>query len=318
MGSALAVELISRIKITIEACRASREGLLAFQQELSGPYDYIDEQGRIRIEPKFNSAQPFHGERANLSIAEDSNWRYGLINSQGAYIIQPAYNDIRDLGEQRLSLGNAIKESEPFIGSVYAIATVDGRRLTKFVYTAVEDYKHGLASVTDGKRIFFVDLNGQPAERYPRIDGAGTLEVLEPDLIRVFIQQPLSYVNKAGQTIWKQNVVVPLRPPFRVIEEQFNPNPDYFVYYPQIAGFSNPDIEKDVNTKLKTLSEFKPIPSDQKLDYNYTGDFEITFYQYQLLQLKLTGYNYPFGAAHGMPTMIYAIINLEVLISRFL
>ncbi|WP_339272214.1 WG repeat-containing protein [Paenibacillus sp. FSL W8-0426] len=287
------------------------EGLLSFQQELSGPYGYIDEQGRIRIEPKFNTAFPFKNGRAIVSIAEDSNWKYGVIDPQGVYIVQPSYNDIRDLGEHRLALGKAIKAEEPFLGSVYAIANADGRRLTKFVYTGVEDYKHGLASVTDGKHTFLIQLNGQPAEGYPRVEGAGTLEVLEPDLIRVFVQQRLSYVNRAGQTIWKQNTVVPLRPPFRVVERQFNPNPDYFVYYPQVEGFSSPAVEKDVNTKLKAMSGIKPIPSDQKLDYSYTGDFDITFYQYKLLQLQLTGYNYPFGAAHGMPTMVYAIINLD-------
>lgn len=77
-----------------------------------------------------------------------------------------------------------------------------------------------------------------------------------------------------------------------------------------MEGLTNQAEQIALNAKLKQLSQVKPIPADQQLDYTYTGDFDITFYQQQLLQLQLTGYNYPAGAAHGMPTMIYAIINL--------
>lgn len=130
------------------------------------------------------------------------------------------------------------------------------------------------------------------------------------DLIKAYVDQRLSYVNRAGQIIWRQNTIVPLHPPYRVREEKYKPNRDYLVYYPQVEGLTNQAEQLALNAKLKQLSQVKPIPADQQLDYTYTGDFDITFYQQQLLQLQLTGYNYPAGAAHGMPTMSYAIINL--------
>jgi hypothetical protein len=46
------------------------------------------------------------------------------------------------------------------------------------------------------------------------------------------------------------------------------------------------------------------------LDYNYFGDFAVAFFKNRLVELELTGYNYPFGAAHGMPTMTYVPIDL--------
>ncbi|MCP1133614.1 WG repeat-containing protein [Paenibacillus polysaccharolyticus] len=286
------------------------DGLLAFQKESSGKYGYIDERGNIRIQPKFTSAFAFNDGQAIVNTAEDYKSNYGVINMQGSFVIQPAYNDIRELGENRYALGKAIDAEQPYIGSLYAIAELNGRILTDFIYRNVENYKHGLASASDGNQTYLLDLSGRPAPGYPRVTGAGSMEVVAQDLIKVFVDQRLSYVDRAGRMIWQQNTIVPLHPPYQVREEKYKPNRDYLVYYPQVDGLAN-QIEQDkLNAKLKELSQVKPIPADQQLDYTYTGDFDITFYQKQLLQLQLTGYNYPAGAAHGMPTMVYAIINL--------
>src|SRR5690606_30976791 len=37
----------------------------------------------------------------------------------------------------------------------------------------------------------------------------------------------------------------------------------------------------------------------------------VAFYRNQLLVIELNGYHYPLGAAHGMPSMVYAHINLK-------
>ena len=95
------------------------------------------------------------------------------------------------------------------------------------------------------------------------------------------------------------------------MEEKYKPNPDYLVYYPQIEGMRDQATQQTLNTKLKEMSQLKFIPENQQLDYTYTGDFDVIFYKQKLLELELNGYNYPFGAAHGMPTKVYAVINLE-------
>ncbi|MCM3172232.1 WG repeat-containing protein [Paenibacillus sp. MER 99-2] len=286
------------------------DGMLAFQKETAGKYGYIDERGNIIIQPQFSTALPFHNGLAIVNTSADYKSTYGVINRQGQFVIQPTYNDIRELGEQRFALGQAIDPEQPYIGSFYAIADESGKLLSSFTYRDVGQFKQGLLSASDGKRTYLLDRSGQPAPGYPQVEGSGTLEVVAPNLIKAFVDQRLSYVNRSGQVIWKQNTIVPLHPPYRVREEKYKPNPDYLVYYPQVEGMADQAAQLGVNAKLKSLSQVKPIPADQKLDYSYTGDFDITFYKQQLLQLQLTGYNYPFGAAHGMPTMIYAIINL--------
>lgn len=286
------------------------DGLMSFQQEEAGKYGYINERGDVVIQPIFTFAMPFQQGRAIVNTSEDGEYLYGVIDRQGRYIVQPEYNDIRNLDAGRLALGRAVDPSQPFLGSYYAIADWNGRRLTDFIYAELESYQDGLASATDGKETYFIDLTGRPAPGYPRLRGQGSVKLVSHGLIQAFIDQRLSYVTRAGQLIWQQNTLIPLAPPYAVREEKYHPNPDYLVYYPQVEGIQDRTAAQKLNRRLKELSQVKPVPSDQKLDYTYTGDFQVSFYRYYLLQLELTGYRYPLGAAHGMPSLIYAIINL--------
>lgn len=287
------------------------DGLLAFQQDSNGKYGYINEQGSIIIPPTYTSAFPFHHGRAIVNTAEDYKSKYGVINKLGEWVIQPEYNDIRDLMEDRFALGRAIKPEQPYIGSVYAISDWNGKRLSDFVYRDVSDYKHGLASVYDAKQTYFIDRTGKPAPGYPHVNGSGSL-TLEPDgLIKALVDQRLSYLDRSGQIIWKQNTVIPLQAPYKVIEEKYKPNADYLVYYPQIDGMRDQAAQQKLNKRLTKMSQVKFVPEHEQLEYTYTDDFDVIFYKQKLLEIELNGYNYPFGAAHGMPTRVYAIINLE-------
>ncbi|QHW34749.1 DUF3298 domain-containing protein [Paenibacillus rhizovicinus] len=286
------------------------DGLLAFQNDLAGKYGYINERGDIVLQPAFTSAFPFHNGRAIVNTAEDFKSKYGVINKRGTYVVQPGYNDIRDLGQDRFALGRAIDPEQPFIGSRFAIADWNGKRLTDFLFHDVSDFKNGLASATDGRQTYLIDRGGKPASGYPRVNGSGTLTVEAGGLIKAFIDQRLSYLARDGRIVWKQNTLIPLRPPYLVKELKYKPNPDYLVYFPQIDGMTDQAAQREANDKLKVMSQVKPIPPNQQLDYTYSGDFEVSFYKQQLLQLELTGYNFPFGAAHGMPTKTYAIIHL--------
>ncbi|WP_152393086.1 WG repeat-containing protein [Paenibacillus guangzhouensis] len=286
------------------------DGLLAFQQDTAGKYGYIDQRGNIVIPPTFTMALPFHDGRAIVNTAEDYKSSYGVINQKGEFVIPAGYNDIRDLGEERFALGNAIDPEQPFIGSNFAIADWNGKRLSDFLYTNIENFNEGLASASDATQTYFIDRTGRPASGYPRVEGRGTLSLERKNFIKAYIDRRLSYIDREGHVIWRQNTVIPLQSPYAVREEKYKPNANYLVYYPQVEGMSGAEAQRIVNEKLKDMSQVKPIPADKKLDYTYDGDFDVTFYKGDLLQLQLTGYNYPIGAAHGMPTMTYAIINL--------
>lgn len=285
------------------------DGLLPFQKESSGKFGYINERGKIIISPQYRTALPFEDNRAVVDISEDYTSQYGLIDRDANFEIKPEYNTIRTLGEQRVAIGKAIDPKRPYIGSKYAIADLFGKRLSEFVYTDISEFKDGIASVTDGDHTYFIDPSGKPAEGFPRLEGSGTLVWMKP-LIQVNIDQRLSYVDRRGHVVWQQNTVIPLRSPYRVRELKYKPNKDYLVYYPKLEGMSSQIAQTQVNEKLKQLSQVKLVPADTQLDYSYSGDFNVSFFKKNLLQLQLNGYNFPFGAAHGMPTKLYTPINL--------
>ncbi|ANY70960.1 hypothetical protein BBD42_24240 [Paenibacillus sp. BIHB 4019] len=285
------------------------EGLLSYQPEQNGKYGYMNERGQSVIYPAFTAAMPFQDGRAIVNTAEDFRALYGVIDKRGGYVVQPAYNDIRQLGEQRLALGKARNADQPYLGSLYAIADQDGKLLTDYLFTDVADYKYGLASVTDGKQTYFINTKGQPAQGYPRLSGRGVLTIMD-GVVQAVVDNRESYYTRSGRLIWQSNTIIPLRVPLRVKEHKYKPNVDYLVYYPSVEGMVNQAAQQQVNRKLEELSQVKPIPANVQLEYSYDGDFDVTWFHKNLLVLQLNGYNFPFGAAHGMPTMIYSHINV--------
>ncbi len=286
------------------------DGLLAFSQAASGPYGYIDEKGTVVIPPRYTSAQPFEAGRAVVNTSSDPMTnRYGLIDKQGTFIIKPEYNDILLLGEERVGVGKARVQGSPFMGSIYAIADTAGRFLSNFAYNDVSSYRRGYASATNNQYTFFIDRTGQVAKNLPIVPGNGTLSFVG-NVIKASVDQRVTYYDRAGKLIWKQNTVIPLNRQYRVREVRYAPNKDYVVFYPLIEGMANRATQERVNQRLKELSEVKPIDPRAQLDYSYSGDFSVEFFKQRLLVLELFGYHYPFGAAHGMPSKTYPHIDL--------
>jgi hypothetical protein len=288
---------------------AVSDGLMAFQLEAVGKFGFMNENGEVVIEPSFAGTQPFKDGRAIVNT-DETFFRYGLIDQSGRFIIEPDYNNILFLGEGRVALGKAIDETIPFAGSKYAIADLNGKILTEFKYMNVMEYTNGLASASDTRNTFFIDKNGQVAQNLPIAKGNGTLS-MEGALIKGNIDRRLRYYNSKGTLVWSQNQIIALNNRFRVIERKYNPNKDYLVYYPEIQGMRFEAMQKKVNQKLAQLSGVKEIDPNKQLEASYTGDFDVYFFKNRLLELEINGYDFPFGAAHGMPVKVFAKVDLE-------
>lgn len=287
------------------------EGLLAFKKQSDGKYGFIDERGNVVIPPQYTGAQPVRDGRVVVNTAKDYGNKYGLIDRTGKFILPPTYNSIELLREQRAAIGEAIDPEQPVAGSKFALAdSTNGKFLSDFKYYGMSEYKNGLASVYDSKETFFIDRNGKVVPYSPKISGSGTLQWIH-SLISAHVDLRLSYYDRWGKLLWKPNTTIALSAPYRVKEEKCKPNKDYLVYYPQIEGMADKKTQQHVNLKLKELSQVKPVQEHVQLDHSYTGDFQISFYRDNLLVLELNGYDYPFGAAHGMPTEVYVHIDLK-------
>lgn len=284
------------------------EGRLFFKEKSDGKFGLMDEKGQIIVAPKYGAVENFKNGTAVVGEG-DTIIKFGVINRNGEYTIQPKYHRIESLGEDRFAVGIPIKDEANYMPSRYAVSDKKGNVLTEFIYYGVSEYKNNLASVYDNKFTYFIDKQGKRVESLPKVEGSGTLVVLN-NIIKANIDYRLSYYDKAGKLIWSQNTEVPLNNGYIINEKKYKPNKDYLVYYPQLSGAKDKNKERMINDELKKLSNLKEVGSEQ-LDYSYLGDFNITFYKKDLLVLELWGYNYPFGAAHGMPTQIYTHINLK-------
>ncbi|WP_019910060.1 WG repeat-containing protein [Paenibacillus sp. HW567] len=285
------------------------EGLLAFQAEENGKYGYLRTDGTIAIPPQFTSALPFSGGRAVINTAPDFGNAYGLIDMQGKPVIPATYDVVLQLGEDRVALGTPLVADQPYRGARYVIAdAVTGRILTNHPLLGVNNYQNGLASVYDAKDTYFIDKTGNKSAQPPVVPGSGTLS-FSGSLIRADVDLRTAYYDRKGKLVWRQNDVIPLRPPYSVLEKKYHPNRDYLVYYPVVEGIAITNVSREVNDKLRSLSLAEGAGTAQ--DFSYTGDFSVSFFRKILLVLELNGYRFPFGAAHGMPTKIYTHINLK-------
>ncbi|WP_379144748.1 WG repeat-containing protein [Paenibacillus sp. sgz500992] len=288
------------------------DGLLAYQATENGKYGYLRIDGSIAIEPQYTAALPFSAGRAVINTAENYGNAYGLIDKQGKLVVPAQYYEVQQLGEDRVALGTPVYPDQPYRGSRYVIAdAVTGRILSTHPLLGVNNYQNGLASVFDATDTYFIDKSGKKAAQPPVIAGSGTLS-FSGSLIRADVDQRTAYYDRRGNQVWRQNGVITLRPPYSVLEKKYKPNRDYLVYYPVIEGIANSEVSREVNDKLRSLSLAEGAgTSEGTQDYSYTGDFAVSFFRKNLLVLELSGYKYPFGAAHGMPTRIYVHINLR-------
>ena len=299
------------------------DGLMMFSEKIDGPYGYIDIEGNEIITPRFTSTSEFVDGIAIVSVEENYNGPYGVINKKGEYVLTPIFSEIRYLGENRLALGMPIGKplgDDKFIApSIFAIGDTNGNILTQFKYYAVGNYDKGVTYASNNTSTFFIDKNGKVINTLPKVKGSGEL-MIKDDIIYANIDYSPYYLTRSGKLIYKPNDEIILDYVYSVIKEKYKPNFIFLIYIPQIKGIKNRKVEKKVNSKLKTLSYFKPFAEDQishsinendVLDYSYYGTFEVTFFKKNILILSLTGYYYPLGAAHGLSSKITPVINLD-------
>lgn len=287
------------------------DGMMAFNPEQGGKYGYLNSKGEVAVAPTFLIAQDFKDGTAVVNASDNyAVNQYGLIDKKGRYLIKPQYNEILQLGDGMVALGVANDADNTFAGSKYALATQDGVILTDFTYYGIEPYKYGVASAYDNTTSFFIDKTGERVENLPSAEGIGIMEQLD-GLIYVDIDQRPYYMNKQGGIIYQPSKSITLKSGIKVTEEKFRPNRDYLVYYPVLDNLESLKVEESVNTKLRSMWIDLTIKPADNLDYHYESNFNIGLNRKNLLVLQETGYDYPFGAAHGMPIMLYVHVDTK-------
>ncbi|MBM7607371.1 hypothetical protein JOD29_000608 [Lysinibacillus composti] len=292
------------------------EGLIVFSEQEwfddERKIGYMNEAGKVVIKPQYKYANEFMNGRAVIGMSDNfrQNSDEGVIDPKGKIIIQPKYNDVKLLGEDRIAVGKASNEENPYYGSVYALATTKGNFLTDFVFDNIEVFKDGKASATIKGNTFFIDLVGKRLKNLPTVEGSGTL-ALEDNIITANMDHRVYYYHENGSVIYQQHKIIPINEQIQIIEEKYKPNVNFFVYYPRIVGIQNKQVQKKTNQELKRLSNLQKISPNEALSYVYEGDFIIESLIKDLLTMQFTGYEYHFGAAHGTGIQNFVTLNVK-------
>ncbi len=293
------------------------DGLIAYMSKGDGSQEskcgYMDMTGKVVIEPQFRSGEGFVNGTAivNMSNYSDSVInKIGLIDKKGNFLIEPKYNEIIQLGEGMLAVGVPLDPENEFIGSKYALAANNGKLLTDFLFLSIGQFKNGVSSVYDTTQTFFIDKEGKRIDSLPQIDGKGTMEQLE-ELIFANIDNREYYMNKLGDIVYKPSGKIELANGITVEEKKLKLNSNYLVYMPHMTGADDAKVQENINSRLLELWGDSTIKQDTVMDHSYEGGFNMGFHRNNLVELEETGYDYPFGAAHGMPISIYSHIDVK-------
>ena len=108
-------------------------------------------------------------------MSENNNDRYGVIDRTGHFVIKANYNQILYLDEGRFAIGKEMDPKQPCIRSIYALADSGGQILTGFIFTVINKFQDGLASVSDDQHTYFIDKHGKRNEHLPMVSGSGWL-----------------------------------------------------------------------------------------------------------------------------------------------
>ncbi|HHV97245.1 MAG TPA: DUF3298 domain-containing protein, partial [Clostridiaceae bacterium] len=66
-----------------------------------------------------------------------------------------------------------------------------------------------------------------------------------------------------------------------------------------------------INTKLRQIAIVEEIEKDIQLDFTYESDYDVIYFRKKLVVIDILGYEYYYGAAHGMPIRKCVHIDLE-------
>ncbi|WMJ88944.1 WG repeat-containing protein [Anaerocolumna sp. MB42-C2] len=277
-----------------------------------GNYALINKSGNVletyQLDKKYNSVVDF--KNGYIIYSGDKDGKVGVVTYKGEEIFKPIYNEIKYLGDDLFAIKDPSLDSNGTLTTEpAAIFDKTGKQLTDYVFYDLSEFHNGYASATNSQYTYFVDKKGKEAISLPKMEGRGTL-TLFGDIIKAEIDDDLVYMRKDGTVVWQNDRTQTLSPEITVKELKFKPNKYVYVYYPNIEGFKNETLQASVNGRLYKLFT-DPRANSKEEDKTSIADTFSAELRKDLLIINKTGYDYPFGAAHGMPSSDYYFIDIN-------
>ncbi len=292
----------------------SSEGLTSYYDEKSKKTGYKFYNGTIAIQPLFYTAGPFKDGYAVVEIESNKSAnKYGLIDKKGNFVIQPEYSGINYVGSglYAVSIYSDIPYSSYYLPK--ALFNSKGKQLTDFKYYRIGEFQNGYSTASDSTSTFFIDKTGNIVDKLSKLQGIGEMKFIG-NVLQAKLDGGLTYLKENGEVIWQKDNSIPLKDGIKVKKVAFRPDYFTFIEYPELSGMENTTVQDSINNKLKAefLNNIGSETSNDDEEYleELTRNFS-TNVNKDLLIIDKSGYWYPVGAAHGMPSQDYFYIDLK-------
>ncbi|BCJ94510.1 hypothetical protein acsn021_20790 [Anaerocolumna cellulosilytica] len=279
----------------------------------------IDKNGTVleshKLAPEYSNMDQFVD---GYVVYTNEGGKTGVVNYKGESVLSfeytsaySVYSAIQYLGNDLFAVMGEMEEGKEHFNSYYrpfALYNNKGEQLTEFTLYDVSTFSENYVSVTDDTNTYFIDTNGKEVTSLPKLEGRGTMTISN-GIVKAEVDNSLLYLKKDGTILWKMADETTLPSGVTVKSFKFKPNKYVVVNYPVIEGMSSEEIQKSVNDRLKDIfiSPRTGLTKDDEL----TVEDDYTASQLgNLLIIIQTGYDYYFGAAHGMPIKQYYFVDL--------
>ncbi|MGL5722233.1 MAG: WG repeat-containing protein [Brevinema sp.] len=192
-----------------------------FPYPSGGKWGYINAQGRVLVEPNYDSASGFSSGRGRIGKVVDQEFLYGFINSSGQEVIQPKFLYVSDFhqglaavqirdkysyllpnGEISPDLFDQIYPASENISrfrnnGLYGFVNASARVIIPASFTEAENFQNGLAAVKVGGVYGFINPRGEFAIP-PRFD---TVESFNEGFTAAQERRTWYLINKQGEKL---------------------------------------------------------------------------------------------------------------------
>lgn len=277
-----------------------------------GNYALIDKSGNILVgfdlDSKYDDATILRD--GYVIYTEKGSNKMGVVTVKGEVIFEPKFSDITYLGNDLFAMKDpSIEYYFEVMNSPAAIFNRKGEQLTDYNLYDLSNYNGDYASATDSKYTFFIGLDGKEVTTLPKFEGRGTLK-MTGDVVKADIDQNLFYTSTTGAILWQADNNRYLLSGITIKEMKYKPNKYVLVYYPQVEGLTDTMKQSQINDQLKSLFTENRANLKEEDMLSVEDNFSAQLMN-GLLIIAKNGYDYPFGAAHGMPIRIYYHIDIK-------
>lgn len=279
----------------------------------AGKFYQIDKKGKILRTYKLSKNFNYYGitEDGDIIYRNTKTFHAGLMDLDGKVILKAVYGDITYLGNGLFGVKKALPDMEAYLINIKPAAIFDknGKKLTSYQYYDLSEFSGEYASATDDKYTFFIDKSGKEVTSLPKVEGRGTMKLMG-NLIQADIDNEISYLKLDGTPVWKNEDTVKLPSGITVNTVTVRPNKYVVVHYPQLEGLSDTSVQSKLNAKLETMFTKDRMKLTVKDELSVDDTFTVKQIK-DLLIIYKSGYDYPIGAAHGMPFRINYFVNVN-------